>query len=102
MLMHCKSGADRVGLMSALYRHLKHSVPIAVAKRELSLRYGHFRQADTGVLDFFFEQYLADNARTPLAFYEWVETVYDPAEVKRSFRARRWANRLVDSILRRE
>lgn len=102
MLMHCKSGSDRVGLMSALYLHVRHGVPIAEAKRQLSLRYGHIRQADTGVLDYFFERYLADTAKTPMPFFEWVETVYDPAEVKRSFHARGWANRLVNGILKRE
>ena len=102
MLMHCKSGADRAGLMSALYRHLKDGVPIAEARHELALRYGHFRQADTGVLDFFFERYLADTKERPMPFYEWVETVYDPQELKRSFRAKGWANRLVNDILQRE
>lgn len=102
MLMHCKSGADRVGLMSALYRHVRHDVPIAEAKRELSLRYGHMRQADTGVLDYFFERYLADTREKPMSFYDWVETVYDPVELKRSFHANSWANRIVDGILRRE
>lgn len=102
MLMHCKSGADRAGLMSVLYQYLKEGVPLDLAKRELSLRYGHIRQADTGVLDLFFERYLADNARSPIAFWDWVETVYDADELKRSFRAKGWANRLVNSILRRE
>lgn len=102
MLMHCKSGADRAGLMSALYRHLKEGVPVEQAKAELSLRYGHFRQADTGVLDYFFERYLADNARRPMPFWEWVETVYDPVELKSSFHAKGWANRIVNTILRRE
>lgn len=102
ILMHCKSGADRAGIMSVLYRVLKEGVPIAEAKNELSLRYGHIRQAETGILDLFFERYLADNARTPMPFWEWVETVYDPDELKRSFQSQGWANRLVDTILRRE
>jgi protein tyrosine/serine phosphatase len=102
ILMHCKSGADRVGLMSALYQHVRRGVPIAEAKRELSLRYGHIRQADTGVLDYFFERYLDADAKAPMPFFEWVETVYDPQEVKRSFHANSWANRLVNSVLRRE
>jgi protein tyrosine/serine phosphatase len=102
ILMHCKSGADRVGLMSALYLHVRHGVPIERAKRQLSLRYGHIRQADTGVLDYFFERYLSDNEKKPMPFFEWVETVYDPAEVKRSFHARGWANRIVNGILKRE
>ena len=102
MLMHCKSGADRAGLMSVLYRFLKEGVPLEIAKGELSLRYGHIRQADTGVLDYFFERYLADNARQPISFFEWVDTVYDADELKRSFQAQGWANRVVDSVLRRE
>jgi protein tyrosine/serine phosphatase len=98
MLMHCKSGADRVGLMSALYRHFQDGVPLAEARRELALRYGHFRQADTGILDRFFEKYLEDNARRPMPFLEWVDTVYDPDELLRSFRAGGLSGR----ILRRQ
>jgi protein tyrosine/serine phosphatase len=102
MLMHCKSGADRVGLMSVLFLHVHHGVPIAEALKQLSLKYGHIRQADTGVLDHFFETYLAYNAKTPISFYDWVDTVYDPQEVRDSFLANGWANRLVNGILRRE
>ncbi len=101
MLMHCKSGADRAGLMSVLYRFIKQGLPLQQAKRELSFRYGHIRQADTGILDHFFERYLADNAKRPMPFFEWVDTVYDPAELTRSFHANRWANTLMN-VLRRE
>jgi protein tyrosine phosphatase (PTP) superfamily phosphohydrolase (DUF442 family) len=102
MLMHCKSGADRAGLMSVLYRFVHEGEPLEQAKKELSLRYGHIRQAHTGILDYFFERYLADNALRPMPFFEWVDTVYDPDELKRSFQSKGWANRLVDSVLRRE
>lgn len=102
MLLHCKSGADRAGLMSVLYLHLQEGMPLAQAKSALSLRYGHIRQADTGILDYFFERYLADNAKCPIGFFDWVDTVYDPAELRRTFRASGWANRLVNSVLRRE
>ncbi|HMN37362.1 MAG TPA: sulfur transferase domain-containing protein [Hyphomicrobium sp.] len=102
VLIHCKSGADRAGLMSALYRHVREGVPIEQAKKELSLRYGHIRQADTGVLDHFFERYLADNARQPMEFWEWVGTRYDENDVNRSFKAKPIANRLVNTILARE
>jgi protein tyrosine/serine phosphatase len=102
ILMHCKSGADRVGLMSVLYRFLHEGVPLKEAKNELSLRYGHFRQADTGILDYFFEKYLEDSARRPMEFFEWVNTAYDPVELKRTFKSKGWANRLVDSVLQHE
>lgn len=102
MLMHCKSGADRAGLMSVLYRFLREGVPLAEAKKELSLRYGHIRQAHTGILDYFFEKYIEDNAVRPMPFFQWVETVYDPDELKRTFHSKGWADRIVDSVLRRE
>jgi protein tyrosine/serine phosphatase len=102
MLMHCKSGADRAGIMSVLYRFLRQGTPLAEAKNELSIKYGHFRQAHTGILDYFFEKYLADTATQPMPFFEWVDKVYDPDELKRTFQSRGWANRIVDGILRRE
>jgi protein tyrosine/serine phosphatase len=102
ILMHCKSGADRVGLASVLYLHLVEKVPIDTARHQLGLRYGHIRYADTGVLDAFFERYLSDTANTPMDLFTWIDTRYDPAELKRSFRSRGWANRIVDGILSRE
>jgi len=101
-VLHCKSGADRAGLMSVLYLHFHKGVPIAEAKKQLSLRYGHIRQADTGILDHFFERYLADAALRPMPFIEWVETVYEPDALVRDFTASSIANRIVDSVLRRE
>ncbi len=102
MLMHCKSGADRAGLVSVLYAHMKLGLPIAEAKRQLSFRFGHIRQADTGILDHFFESYLAYNATHSIAFIDWVEQIYHPDDIVRSFSAKGWANRLVNGILWRE
>jgi uncharacterized protein (TIGR01244 family) len=102
ILMHCKSGADRAGLMGVLYRHLKLGHPIEVALQELSWKFGHVRNADTGVLDAFFERYLSDTAKQPMAFFDWVENIYDADELKRTFHASSWANRLVNGVLRRE
>jgi protein tyrosine/serine phosphatase len=102
VLMHCKSGADRAGLMSVLYLHLAEQVPIDQARRQLCVRFGHFRSADTGILDFVFERYLQDSARAPMPFMQWVDTVYDPEALRQEFRSKGWANRLVDGVLRRE
>lgn len=101
-LMHCKSGADRVGLMSALYLLIHRNRPVEEALGQLSLRFGHFRQAKTGVLDFFLEEYRDYNAKTPISFFDWVDTVYDPDDVKARFMAGFWPSLLVDTILRRE
>ncbi len=101
-LFHCKSGADRVGLMSALLLYMKEGKPIEQAVRQLSLRYGHFRKSETGVLDYLFERYMADNNAEPMTFFEWLETRYDPWEIKRNFKTSGWANLVVNSALRRE
>ena len=102
VLMHCKSGADRVGLMSALYLAIHEGRPIDEAAGQLSLRYGHVRQAKTGILDFFLSSYAAQVAAAPMPFLEWVDTVYDPDAMRAEFRSGRWASILVDRVLRRE
>ncbi len=102
VLLHCKSGADRAGLMSTLYMIVHEKRPVAEAKEQLALKFGHIRQSDTGILDYFFERYLADIETQPMPFFEWVETVYDPEELLRSYRAKGWANVITNRILRRE
>ncbi len=100
-LMHCKSGADRAGIMSALYVMLHLERPAREAMAQLSRKYGHFREGKTGILDFFFETYLAaTNGEQPLL--DWVREDYDPAATKQKFMSQWWANILVDKILRRE
>ncbi|MBS0355636.1 MAG: tyrosine-protein phosphatase [Proteobacteria bacterium] len=101
-LMHCKSGADRAGLGSALYRilHLGHRVEDALA--ELNWRYGHFKGAKTGILDFFLASYVARNARSPIGFLEWVDTEYDRDVLEASFHEEGWSSLIVDKVLHRE
>jgi protein tyrosine/serine phosphatase len=102
VLLHCKSGADRAGLMSVLLLHERYQVPIAEARRQLSLRYGHIRQANTGVLDAVFDRYVLDSAKDPIEFWDWVEKRYDPKDIEQTFKSSPWASRFVDSVLRRE
>ena len=100
-LMHCKSGADRAGLMAALYVLIHCKKPVAEAMKQLSLRYLHVRQAKTGMLDSFFEAYAPYEAQG-MAFFDWVDNIYDPQALHDEFMARPWAEKLVDGILRRE
>ena len=100
-LMHCKSGADRAGLMSALYLLLAEKTSLDEALDMLSLRYLHVKQAKTGLLDAFLDAYRPAEARG-LSFLEWAEQEMDPAAIKSGFIARGWASRLVDDILKRE
>ena len=72
--MHCKSGSDRTGIVAALYRilYLDESVKSASTK-ELHWKYGHIKTSHTGVLDYFFDQYLSANKDEPQPFLDWVE-----------------------------
>jgi protein tyrosine/serine phosphatase len=101
-VMHCKSGADRTGFAAALYLLLRTTVPVPIAKRQLSPRYLHFRQSATGVLDFMLETYEADAQRTGRDFRNWVFSDYDPEALTARFRSGTEADFLVDRVLRRE
>ena len=106
-LFHCKSGADRAGLMSALYLLLKAGRSATEAKAMLALRYGHVRQSKTGVLDAFLDafeaaQRAAESEGRSLDLMTWVEGDYDPVALTKSFRTKPWANWLIDDVLRRE
>ena len=57
-LLHCKSGADRTGIMSALYLIFK-GAEVSYAKSQLSIKYLHIKHAKSGILDEFFEKYIA-------------------------------------------
>lgn len=101
-IMHCKSGADRAGIMAALYLIMRRGHPVEEALDQLSARFGHFKQAKTGLLDHFFESYLRDTEDNAMPFMTWVDEVYDPAAVKGEFMASFWPSLLVDRVLRRE
>ncbi|MBX2809045.1 MAG: tyrosine-protein phosphatase [Cellvibrionaceae bacterium] len=103
LLIHCKSGADRAGLASVLYQHFIDKKPIADALSQLSWKYGHFRWADTGKLDYFFDAFLAFEKNHPdSSFLEWLQHSYDRSALDQAFTAAGWANILVNHLLRRE
>lgn len=103
ILIHCKSGADRAGLMSVFYMHFIQGEPISEAVKQLSMKYGHFRWADTGKLDVFFDEFLKFEKDHPnVTFLEWVEHHYDKEALNKQFHAQGWANIVVNKILHRE
>ena len=89
-------------VMSALYLHFRKGAPIETAMRQLSLRFGHMKQAKTGILDFFLATYVAYNAKTPVPFETWVREIYDRDAVTKAFRDSWWASVVTDRIMRRE
>lgn len=101
-LMHCKSGADRAGLMSTLYKLLREDRPIEEATEQLSLKYLHVRHGKTGMLDHVFETYRQFNAATPKPFLDWVAEDYDRMALKTEFMNSFESRLNIDRLLRRE
>jgi protein tyrosine/serine phosphatase len=96
-LMHCKSGADRAGLAAGLFV-LFEGGTAREAMRQLSLRFGHVKQAKTGILDAFFLRYQREGeGRKP--FLDWVREDYDEALLRRDFHANGLASFINDWIL---
>lgn len=42
ILVHCQAGADRTGLVAAIYEYVFDNKSAAIADQQLSLKYGHF------------------------------------------------------------
>ncbi len=88
-LMHCKSGADRAGLASAIYLMVMMGQNVQAARRMLSPRYIHLRFTKTGVLDMMLDWYEARNARDPITFEDWIAHDYDADALQAAFDASR-------------
>ncbi|MAL09847.1 MAG: hypothetical protein CMF74_09305 [Maricaulis sp.] len=101
-MMHCKSGADRAGIVAVMYMLLHEKAPFEEAIKHLSFNYLHVKQGKTGMLDYFFEQYRLANEAEPIDFLEWVRTKYDRQAVHDGFMASWWGSFLTEKILRRE
>ena len=103
-LMHCKSGADRAGLMSVLYAHLHLGQPLRQALSEqLGLRTLHVRHGKTGVLDYVFTRYLAEGEPQGLGLMQWVDSpAYDHDRLRQDFDANVMGSFLTETLLRRE
>ena len=88
-LMHCKSGADRAGLVSALWLMEMEGKPPAEAAAMLSPRFVHFRWMKTGVLDAFLEAYAARLAKGAIPLRDWIADEYDADRLQSDFNAAR-------------
>lgn len=100
-LIHCKSGADRAGLVAAIYL-LWRGRPLAEARRQLSWRFGHVAAGRTGILDAFLDAYAQAQAASGIDFLDWVRGPYDEAALRAAFRPGRIGSLLTDRLLRRE
>ncbi len=86
--LHCKSGADRAGFASALFLIDQENVPVAEAKKQLSLRFVHQRYTKTGILDHILDTYEKRlNEKGPIPIRDWFATEYDHNALQKEFDA---------------
>jgi undecaprenyl-diphosphatase len=57
VLIHCKGGSDRSGLVAAMWKVIVDKEPKSQAGKQLSLLYGHFPIGKTSAMDHFFEHW---------------------------------------------
>lgn len=97
-LLHCRAGADRTGLASAIYLLAIEGRGIAEARAMLSARFGHWSWSSTGVLDHLLHQYEADHRASGIGFEEWIATRYDPAAITADFDSQTLRDRITRSL----
>ncbi len=57
ILIHCQAGADRSGLVAAMWKVVVDKEPKNVAMKQLSLRYGHLPFGENSAMDRFFKKW---------------------------------------------
>ena len=67
LLIHCNSGADRTGLVAAIYKHFVEGRSADEAAHQLSFRYGHFPWLGSGTvaMDQTFKRLTSSSANSP-------------------------------------
>lgn len=80
VLVHCRGGADRTGLVSALYLNVYKNVALDQAEHEqLTWRYGHMAFTNTKAMDRFFDLYRSSSNGRSLRSWilETYPSIYD-------------------------
>ena len=57
ILIHCKAGADRAGLVAAMWKVIVDQEPKSEAVKQLSILYGHLPVGKTTAMDRFFQNW---------------------------------------------
>ena len=87
-LIHCKSGADRAGLVSALYLIVIEKLSVAEAKKQLSFKYLHLDFTKTGILDYIFDVFSERLKIGDIDFCDWLKKEYNAEILNSSFKSR--------------
>src|SRR5262245_51539747 len=90
VLIHCKSGADRTGFITAVYLMAIEGRDPEQASAQLSWRYGHLRNTRAGILGAVIDAYRREGTARGMTFRQWLETCYDSQAVARAFKPKRF------------
>ena len=87
-VLHCKSGADRAGLVSALYLIAEKKRSVNEAKRQLSFKYLHLDFTKTGILDYIFGVFSERLEIGNINFLDWLKKEYNAEILNSSYKSR--------------
>lgn len=87
-VLHCKSGADRAGLVSAMYLIVQKKLSVTEAKKQLSLKYLHLDFTKTGILDYIFDVFSQRLKIENIDFLDWIKQEYNADILNSSFKSR--------------
>jgi len=87
-VLHCKSGADRAGLVSALYLIVIKKLSVAEAKKQLSFKYLHLDFTKTGILDYIFDVFSERLKIEDIDFCDWLKKEYNANILNSAFKSR--------------
>jgi protein tyrosine phosphatase (PTP) superfamily phosphohydrolase (DUF442 family) len=86
LVIHCYGGGDRSGLAAGVVLLLETDASVAAARRQLSIRFGHWSPGRAAPLHLFYQAYadwLTRNGvgHAPPRFRNWVFEHYDPTTI---------------------
>ncbi|MCA8911812.1 MAG: tyrosine-protein phosphatase [Planctomycetes bacterium] len=79
LLVHCRQGSDRTGLISAIWLHDYKGESLEKAREQLAVFYGHMPVGSSTAMDDFldmYDQYSKDHPGEKLTIQQWVKLHY--------------------------
>jgi protein tyrosine phosphatase (PTP) superfamily phosphohydrolase (DUF442 family) len=79
LLVHCRQGSDRTGLVSTIWLHDYKGEALPKAREQLALFYGHMPVGSSTAMDDFLDMYVKycnDHPDEVLTIKEWVKRHY--------------------------
>jgi protein tyrosine/serine phosphatase len=98
LLFHCKSGADRAGLVSAIYLMEFEGKTVREAQKQLSVRFVHLDFTPTGILDYMLWVFEERCAISSIGFKDWINSEYDQQIMGSCFKLRLPVQKVLDLL----